>query len=138
MEIFFVQRGESQINEKYLFAKSIRVTKAHAADVSNIMGVSGHIGVVSWKTGINLANSVSISIGISLAIAIVTQSISTMADMSDHTWVVKTTIKGSVVKGKSSVNLANGIWFSLGLTLAKMMESMIARVDCSVANGSIS
>merc|ERR1712058_209022 len=81
------------------------------ADVSNIMGVSG---------------------------SIVTQSISTMANMSDHTWVVKTTIKGSVLKGKPSVNLANGVWFSLGLTLSKMMESMIARVDCSVANGSIS
>merc|ERR1719365_368361 len=108
------------------------------ADVSNIMGVSGNIGVVSWKSGINLSKGVSISIGISLAIAIVTQSISAMADVGDHTWVVKTTIKGSVVKGKSSVNLANGIWFSLGLTLSKMMESRIARVDCSVANGSIS
>merc|ERR1712042_172303 len=102
------------------------------------MGVSGHIGVVLRKTGINLANGVSISIGIPLANAIVTQPISTMANVGDHTWVVKTTIKGSIVKGKSSVNLANGVWFSLGLTLAKMIESMIARVDCSVANGSIS
>merc|ERR1719481_2395016 len=97
------------------------------------MGMTCSIGVVNGETSVDLSKGVGISIGVSLARV----SMDSMADMSDHTWVVKTTVQGSVDKGNSSGNLSNGPRFSL--TFSKMMNTntMESRVDySSVSNGS--
>merc|ERR1711973_684733 len=96
------------------------------------------IGVVNGETSVDLSKGVGISIGVSLAIGTQTRaSMDSMADMSDHTWVGKTTVQCSVDKGNSSGNLSNGPRFSL--TFSKMMNTntMESRVDdSSVSNGS--
>merc|ERR1719447_247803 len=75
------------------------------------------IGVVNGETSVDLSKGVGISIGVSLAIVTQTRvSMDSMADMSDRTWVVKTTVQCSVDKGNSSGNLSNGPRFSLSVS----------------------
>ena len=117
---------------------SVIVTMADTGDDSDVMGMTCSIGVVNGETSVDLSKGVGISIGVSLAIVTQTRvSMDSMADMSDHTWVVKTTVQCSVDKGNSSSNLSNGPRFSL--TFSKMMNTnaMESRVDdSSVSNGS--
>merc|ERR1719336_2441058 len=117
---------------------SVIVTMADTGDDSDVMGMTCSIGVVNGETSVDLSKGVGISIGVSLAIVTQTRvSMDSMADMSDHTWVVKTTVQCSVDKGNSSGNLSNGPRFSL--TFSKMMNTnaMESRVDdSSVSNGS--
>ena len=98
--------------------------------VSNIVGVACGIGIIDRESSSNLTNGVWLRLSFSFSLAIVAIGMS-IADPSDHTWVVKTTIKSSIVKWQTSSNLANGP--GLSLTLAIMNT-----IDSSVANGTIS
>merc|ERR1712121_403794 len=89
------------------------------------------IGISNRETGINLSNGVGFSFSLSFAIVAKTMAIGAIADSSDQTWVVKTTIKSSIVKWQTSSNLANGVGLSLTLAIITNMTA----IHSSVANG---
>ena len=111
--------------------KTMTISKSMGdiGSVSNIVGVSSGIGIGNRETSSNLSKGVGFSFSFSLAIV---ETMMTITDSSDHTWVMKTTIKSSVVKRQTSSNLANGPGFSITLAIISMMDS----IHSSVANGS--
>merc|ERR1719348_1158153 len=104
-------------------------TMRDIGSVSNIVGVTSGIGIGNGETGINLSNGVGLSF--SLAIVAKTMAIGAIADSSDQTWVVKTTIKSSIMKWQTSSNLANGVRLSFTLAIISNMTA----IHSSVANG---
>merc|ERR1712121_308362 len=89
------------------------------------------IGISNRETSINLSNGVGFSFSLSFAIVAKTMAIGAIADSSDQTWVVKTTIKSSIVKWQTSSNLANGVRLSFTLAIISNMTA----INSSVANG---
>merc|ERR1712121_222788 len=89
------------------------------------------VGIGNGETSINLSDGVGLSFSLSFAIVAKTMAIGAIADSSDQTWVVKTTIKSSIVEWQTSSNLANGVRLSFTLAIISNMTA----VHSSVANG---
>ena len=132
-------------------ARDTSVAVVDSGDHSNVVGVSGGVGVVLGKAVSNLSEGVSLSVslrvGVSLTLAVVVSAVASVADVSSRVASIVSTVADGAVTGDTSMSVVNtsdhsnimrvasGISIGLGKTIGNLTEGVSIGLSIRVSLG---
>jgi len=112
------------------------IAVVNPSDDSNVVGVSGGVGIVLGKTVGNLSESVGfgirVSLSLTLAVAVRVSTVTSVANVSSRVTTVVATVSNSSVAGDTSMAVVNpsdhsnimGVSSGIGIGLGKTVGNL--------------